>query len=102
MNQFQHLMVKIVEECSEIQKEALKAIQFGPNSLGSDKTLSNLERIHYELDDLNGVISLLNESHDFNYTPNTERIEEKKKKVMEYLRYSIELGLVEGFEKEPS
>lgn len=99
MNHFQYLMGKVVEECSEIQKNALKAIQFGPDSKGPDEELSNLELVHYELDDLNGVIDLLNEEHGFNYHPNSERIQAKKQKVMKYLQYSIELGLVDGFEK---
>lgn len=96
MNQLQHLLMKLAEEGSEVAQIALKTAQFGPDEVMPGQPLSNFQRTHLELDDMAGVIEMLNEAYAFGYVPNRERIEAKKAKVRKYLGYSIHLGLVDG------
>ena len=96
MNQLQHLLMKLAEEGSEVAQIALKTAQFGPDEVMPGQPLSNFQRTHLELDDMAGVIEMLNEAYGFGYVPNRERIEAKKAKVRKYLGYSIHLGLVDG------
>lgn len=96
MNQLQHLLIKLAEEGSEVAQIALKTSQFGPDEIMPGQPLSNFQRCHQELDDLMAIVEMLNDQHQFGYTPNRERIEAKFTKVNTYLGYSIHLGLVSG------
>lgn len=96
MNQLQHLLTKLAEECSEVAQVALKTQQFGPYEVMPGQPYNNFERTHHELDDLWAMIEELNDKFDFGYTPNRARIEAKKAKMQKYLGYSIHLGQVEG------
>ncbi len=60
MNRLQYLLTKLAEEAAEIAQISLKTQQFGLDERYNDG-LSNKERCHQELDDLNGVIQLLND-----------------------------------------
>lgn len=95
MNQLQHYLTKLAEEASEVSQIALKTQQFGPDEVMPGQPFNNFDRCHHELDDLWAAVEDLNEKFGFNYVPNRERIEAKKRKVQKYLGYSIALGLVE-------
>ena len=96
MNQLQHLLTKLAEECSEVAQIALKTSQFGPTEVMPGQPLNNFERCHQELDDLWAMVEMLNDQYGFSYCQSRERIESKKEKVRKYLGYSIHLGLVDG------
>jgi hypothetical protein len=96
MNSLQYYLTKLAEESSEVAQIALKTQQFGRSELMPGQPLNNFERCHQELDDLWAMVEELNEKFDFGYTPNRERIEDKKDKVQKYLGYSIHLGMVKG------
>lgn len=95
MNLEQYLLAKLAEESAEIAKIALKAQQFGFYETKSGQLYTNTERTHQELDDLMAIVEMLNDL-GFNYEPNQERIEAKKKKVIRYLRYSVDLKMVDS------
>ncbi len=94
MTKLQFLLTKLAEECCEVSQMALKTQQFGVAEKlpGQDKT--NKQRLHEELNDLNGIIYMLNEEFGFDYKPDGVAIYYKKLKVEKYLGYSIKLGLV--------
>ena len=96
MNLLQHLLVKLSEECSEVIKEAMKMVLFGPGDHNPDdpNKIPNLERIYKELDDLQATIQMLNDT-GFGYEPNERNILDKKVKVIKYLEYSITRGMTE-------
>jgi len=96
MNRLQYLLNKLSEEASEIVQISQKTAQFGLNEVYDDgkNNLSNRERCHAEIDDLLGIISLLNDEFDFCYEPDREKIEQKKDKTNRYYKYSKELGMV--------
>lgn len=93
MNKLQYYLCKLAEEASEVAQIALKAQQFGLDECYIDKT--NKERIHAELNDLLGVVTLLNEQFNFEFNVDDEAIIRKKLKVKEYITYSIRLGMVD-------
>jgi hypothetical protein len=95
MNKLQHLLTKLAEEGSEIAQIALKTQQFGPSEVMPGQPLTNYQRCHQELNDLHAIVEMLNDYHDFGYQPDREAIENKKAKVLKYLAYSIELGMVD-------
>jgi len=97
MTKIEHLYVKLMEECAEVQQRASKLMQFtaGEKEPGQDKT--NTERLMLEIYDLMAVIALMDvyglitlaeadlKAH---YTAKWQKIEK-------YLAYSQELGTVE-------
>lgn len=92
MNREQYLLCKLAEEASEIAQIALKTQQFGMDEVYL--TDSNKERIHKELNDLLGIIEMLNAEYNFNFFPDDIQIQEKVDKVNLYYAYSKQLGCV--------
>lgn len=93
MDNEQYLLSKLAEEASEIAQIALKASQFGLNEVYIDET--NRKRIFNELNDLLGVVELMNHELEFGFTPDKKRIEDKAIKIHKYRFYSYELGRYE-------
>lgn len=61
MNKTEHLLTVLIEECSEVQYEACKALRFGlddSNPLQPERG-NNLQRLSQELDHLLSTIHLL-------------------------------------------
>lgn len=92
MDMYQFLLIKLAEEASEVAQIALKTAQFGPSELCPGLTLTNVARIHEELNDLLGIVSMLNEMASFDFEEGDHLA--KKAKVMKYLQYSVDLGQV--------
>lgn len=94
MNKCQYLLVKLAEECSEIAQMALKTSQFGMDEVMPGQPFNNAERLHMELDDLQGVLKMLNEEHSLGYIPSKEKMNAKVEKIRKYMKYSSEIGAV--------
>lgn len=94
MNLQQHLLTKLAEECTEVGQIALKTQQFGFDESRQGQPYTNAERTHQEIDDLMAIVEMLNDV-GFGYEPSRERIEAKKNKVVHFLKYSVELGMVD-------
>lgn len=97
MNQQQYFLNKLAEEACEIAQIALKTAQFGMDEVYTAEggVLSNKERIHAELNDLLGVIEILNVGYGFNFEPSPPAILAKRAKVIKYMNYAISLGNVD-------
>jgi hypothetical protein len=93
MQLVQFLLAKVAEECNEIAQAALKAQQFGMEEVYPASGESNERRIKHELDDLQGILRMM-EVVGFVYEPDENAIAEKQEKVLKFLKYSVELGLV--------
>lgn len=91
----QHALLKLNEECCEVAQMCSKTSQFGMDECMSGQTLTNRERLHAELNDLNAMVELLNEEFGLRYVSDPSAIRMKKMKVQKYLAYSQDLGLVE-------
>jgi hypothetical protein len=90
MNKTQYLLTKLAEEASEISQAALKAQQFGFDSINPYNQYTNLESLHGELNDLWAIIEMLNENHNFMYAPSSDAIKLKKEKVEKFYHYVIQ------------
>lgn len=97
MNNREHLLTCLMEECSEIQKPICKALRFGendhyPNNQFPNATSSNIKDISDELDDLIGVMDLLREEGVLLRGIDVNRVNAKKIKVRKYMEYAREHG----------
>ena len=100
MQLVQFLLTKAAEECNEIAQAALKAQQFGLAEVYPATGESNEQRIKRELDDLQGILRMM-EVVGFVYEPDENAIAEKQEKVLKFLKYSVGLGLVHHSALEP-
>ena len=94
MSYEQFLLMKLAEEASEISQIALKTMQFGMQEHCPGLALNNKERIHEELNDLLGIVELLNRTMNFGFKVDNTAIDKKIIKVNKYLKYSVDLGKV--------
>lgn len=91
-----YLLELLKEECAEIIQRACKAARFSLEESQAGQSLTNEERITYEINDLYAVLELLHENHVVNTNANRDMIENKKKKIIRYMNYSNELGILKG------
>lgn len=94
MNRLQLLLGKLAEEGSEITQIALKTQQFGLHERHPQLDEDNRQRIHAELNDLLGIVEMLNEEVAFGFQRDETAIARKREKVNHYARYSENLGMV--------
>lgn len=89
MNKIEHLLTCLVEECSEVQKEATKALRFGLD----DKWKNNpdqAEKIIVEVCDLVAVLEMLIDEGALPVLGIEDKlIKKKKEKVLEYMQYAV-------------
>ena len=89
----QHLLIKLMEECSEVIQASSKVLLFGKEDQHPDLFQNNEERLHEELNDLYGLIQMLAEEGFLTHTCNV-RIERRIAKTEHYIDYAKERGLV--------
>lgn len=105
MNTTEHLLVCLAEECGEVAKECSKALRFGlddqltlnPDGPRGTEGPTNREKIIAELNDLCGVVRML-EQHGVlprNCLTDTTAQENKAIKVTRYMRYAVRVGTLE-------
>lgn len=95
MNRLQYLLIKLAEEGAEVSQIALKTAQFGLYEQHPNLEETNLERIQKELNDLFGIVEMLNTEFGCNLFENSILVKEKIHKVNHYAKYSEELGLLQ-------
>lgn len=96
MNETQYLLICLSEECAEVSQRVSKALRFGLHevqpptpSLPQGHTMSNLERLEQEFNDLLAV----GEALGLRISP--KEIKAKKEKIAKYMDYSREQGTLE-------
>ena len=98
MNQTEHLLTCLMEECAEIQKSAAKALRFGLDDHAPNSHSTNAEDISIEFIDLVAVIEMLREENiipDICDNDSKIAIEKKKEKVKKYMDYAKERGTLQ-------
>lgn len=92
----EHLLTILGEECAEVAARISKALRFGLGEIQPGQPLTNAERIEVELDDLAGVVELLQQRGIMRGVDDRLRIEAKKAKVAHFVDYAIACGTVGG------
>ncbi len=94
MNREKYLLICLSEECSEIIQAVSKVLRFGPKDAKWGNKRSNIERVSDEVNDLLGVLELVQEIFpELKIDP--EKIRAKKEKVGKYHKYSQNIGQAE-------
>lgn len=85
MDKKDYLLTVLAEECSEVIELCSKMMRFGSDNFAPDEKLSNRERMQSELNDIFGVVVLLQDNNiiDEN-TLQGKLVKEKKEKVEKY------------------
>lgn len=101
MRYTEHPLVKLIEECAEVQHRACKVMQFGPDEFNPlfGPEHSNVKLLRDEVKDLLATIVAVTEFGLMPGIPVEElaiSIEEKKRKMQKYLDYSTQLGMMDG------
>lgn len=91
----EHLLVVLGEECAEVAQRVSKALRFGLQETQREQTLTNEQRIVYELNDLIAVVELLRQRDLLSGFLDGTAIEEKKLKIRRYMEYAREQGTLE-------
>lgn len=94
MNREQYLLTKLAEECNEVAQMALKTQQFGFEESMPGQPYTNRERLIQELNDLYGILQMLNNEYRLMYIPDEQAVSDKMTKVNKYYGYSVDLGMV--------
>ena len=89
----QYLLGKLAEEAAEVAQIANKAKDFGLDEVYID--VSNVGRLHLELNDLQTIVKMLNDEFELAYEFDQDAMCRKIKKVDKYYDYSQSLGLTE-------
>lgn len=96
MKREDHLLVILAEEAAEIVQDTTKALRFGLDEVYQVTGLSNRDRLINECNDLLAVIEMLQADGTLpKVIVDRIKVEKKKAKVEQYLRYSEELGRLE-------
>jgi hypothetical protein len=84
-----------MEECAEIQKVAAKALRFGlDDHAPGEPEVTNSKSIANECVDLFAIIEMLEEIEVIPQLMKSELIQQKKDKVLKYIKYAEEKGTV--------
>lgn len=81
-----HLLQKLIEECSEVTKDACKSINFGLDS--NYQGISNQECLENEVQDIYASLQMLQSEFGLDFTPDPVRIQRKIDKVNHYYQYT--------------
>lgn len=96
MTRKEHLFLKLVEECAEVQQRVSKLLQFGEHEIQTGQAADNISRLHAEVKDLVAVLILLEEYGlpSIALATAPENVAAKRERIEKYLQLSMQRGLV--------
>lgn len=93
MNEIEHLLVCLMEECAEVQKCASKALRFGLQDVKPGGELTNAMDLEIELTDLQAIVEMLVSREVISLPAQSlALLRIKKSKVHQYMDYARERG----------
>lgn len=96
MNEQEHLLVCLAEECAEIQQAVSKALRFGLDDGYPGADTTNAEDIAREIIELSAVVDLCKAQDVFPQAKEAHTIySAKQKRIYEYMQYARETGALE-------
>ena len=97
MNKIEHLLTCLVEECTEIGQATTKAQRFGLDDVNPGTHNTNRSDIVKEVNDLIGVLELLQECGvELPGLYDREAINAKKERLLIWMSRSEQLGLIQN------
>ena len=99
MTRIEHLLIKLSEECNEIGKAVSKALLYGLNDGYPGSGRTNLQDIQDEFNDLLAISQMLC-SENISLIPDTDKIENKKIKVVFWMEYARQRGILVANKKD--
>ncbi len=90
MNQVEHLLSCLSEECAEVSQRVSKALRFGLFEVQPGQDLTNSERIVLEFTDLLAVVEMLTDIGALSQVALPGAIEQKKEKIRKFMKYAAE------------
>jgi len=91
MDESEHILVCIAEECAEIQKAVSKALRFGLDDRHPNSKQTNRDDLTYEIADLLGVIEM---ARDYGIIPDHSEektrvlMQAKKENILKFMNYA--------------
>lgn len=96
MSELQHLMVKLGSECSELSHAVLKGVEFGINHTYPGTTVTILDKIEAEFNDVLGCIRMLKKI-GYPIQVREELIDAKETKVTRMMEVAREYGVLSRY-----
>lgn len=97
MKYLDHLLTIVIEEASEVIKDACKAQRFGMDCVEPGQSLTNEERLWNEANDFVGALDLVKDLRGYGGL-SQETMEAKKSKIKKFSDISIRNGQLDPFE----
>lgn len=95
MNIKQLLLVKLMEECAEVQQICSKTVRFGTKESYNCESGTNIERLESELLDILAVLMCLKLEGVITLPSfNDPKMDERIARIDKYMEYSRELGIL--------
>jgi hypothetical protein len=98
MTRQEHLFLKLMEECAEVQHRVSKLLQFGSDEIQEGQSSNNSQRLRAELDDLFSTTRLLEEDGLIikrSVVESDKHLEYKRERINKYLKISQSRGKVD-------
>lgn len=99
MNREQHLLILLMEECAEVSQRASKALRFGLHEIQKGQDQTNAQRLLNEMIDVSAVSLELVHISAIKNVPLVEwqeLVKQKQQRIHEFMKYSHDLGILEG------
>ena len=97
MTEREHLFLKLMEECAEVQHRISQLLQFGPDEIQAGKAETNIERLRAETIDLLVVLDMLETAgyiQKISHRDFQTAAINKREKIAKYPELSRSLGTV--------
>jgi hypothetical protein len=97
MTKKEHLLIILMEECSETSQRASKALRFTLEEIepNANTVMNNGQRMLWEFNHIIAAMEMLQEEGCVPYVIDRTTIEKKKEQVKKFLEYSKKSGTLE-------
>jgi NTP pyrophosphatase (non-canonical NTP hydrolase) len=95
MNRVEYINVCLMEEPSELTKEASKVLRFGAFDVSPANDKSHIDKLEDEFHDVLAVYQMLLSEYGKDFVINEDKLRRKKEKVENMYKLSKKLGTVD-------
>ena len=95
MTKREYLLICVMEECNELAQAVSKMLRFGNYDTNPNTGLDAQEQAEHEFNDLFATLQMLQEDGTRINAIYQQKIEVKREKIKEYIKYSTNIGVLE-------